>query len=88
MPMTSVERKKVGHPMASTANPLAGPASRRGSANKLENNAYCVAENRFCVMRSSSTLNAPVPIPDVSNSKLVAAYMSGRFGPPACATRK
>ena len=37
---------------------------------------------RFSVSRSSSTENAPVPIPDVSNSKLVAEYISGRFGWP------
>ena len=73
MPMTSVDRKNVGQPIASTAKPAIGPASSRGSANRLEKSAYCVAENRFCVMRSSSTEKAPVPRPDVNSSKLVGA---------------
>ena len=67
--------------MAPTANPVTGPASTRGSAKRLESRAYCVAENRFSVRRSSSTENAPLPIPDVSISKPVAAYIAGALGP-------
>ena len=73
--------------MASTASPAIGPASSRGNANRLVKSAYCVAENRFCVMRSSSTENAPVPRPDVSSSKPVAPYISGSTGPPASDTK-
>ena len=77
MPTTSVERKNVDHPIALTANPVIGPATTRGRANRLEKSAYWVAENRFSVRRSSSTEKAPVPMPDASNSNPVAAYRAG-----------
>ncbi len=73
--------------MASTATPAIGPASSLGNANRLVKRAYCVAENRFWVMRSSSTENAPVPRPDVSSSNPAAPYISGRSGPPASDTK-
>jgi hypothetical protein len=73
MPMTSVVRKKLDQPIAATAKPVMGPAATRGSANRLEKSAYWVAENRFSVNRRSKTENAPVPMPDVSNSNPVAA---------------
>ena len=80
MPMTIVARKNVGQPTASTAKPVIGPATTRGNANRLENSAYCVAEKRFSVRRSSSTEKAPVPMPDVSSSKPVAAYIASSIG--------
>ena len=49
----------------------------RGRPKRLEKSAYCVAENRFCVSRRRRTEKAPVPRPEVSISKPVAAYMSG-----------
>ena len=52
---------------------------------RLESSAYCVAENRFCVSRMSSTPNAPCPSPLEPSSKACAAYMSGRLT-PTCAT--
>ena len=33
-------RKNAGHPIALTANPVIGPATTRGRANKLEKSAY------------------------------------------------
>ena len=87
MPIVSDTRKNDGQPIASTTNPLIGPANSRGSANRLEKSAYCVAEKRFCVTRSSRTENAPVPIPDVSSSNPVAEYIKGRLGPPAIEIR-
>ncbi len=60
-------------------NPVSGPATSRGKANRLENSAYWVAEKRFWVMRSSSTPNAPIPIPLVTFSKLIAPYIRGTF---------
>ena len=67
--------------------PAIGPETTRGSPKRLENSAYCVAEKRFWVMRSSSTENAPVPSPWVSVSKPMAPYISGRSTCPAAATR-
>ena len=52
----------------------------------LERRAYCVAENFFCVSRSSRTLKAAVPMPIVRFSTKLAVYITGRFT-PICATR-
>src|SRR5207245_10103900 len=75
-PQKSVIRKNVRQPTASTRKPVSGPARRRGRPNRLEKSAYCVAEKRFSVRRRRSTEKAPVPNPEVSISKPVAAYIS------------
>ena len=59
-----MHRRKNGvQPIASTVNPAIGPAMIRPMAKMLEKSAYWVAENCFCVMRSSITPKAPVAIP-------------------------
>ena len=40
----------------------------RGSAKRLENSAYSVAETRLPVRRIRSTPNAPVPSPELKSS--------------------
>ena len=45
-------------------DPATGPARMRGIEKRLERSAYCVAEKRFSVRRSSSTPKAPVPRPE------------------------
>ena len=62
-PPTMVIQKNIVQPTASTRKPLTGPDTRRGSPNRLEKSAYCVAEKRFWVRRSSNTAKAPVPMP-------------------------
>jgi hypothetical protein len=49
----------------------------RGMPKRLENSAYCVAEKRFCVMRSRKTEKAPVAMPPDIVSKMLQAYISG-----------
>ena len=44
-------------------NPAIGPVTIRPTAKMLEKSAYCVAENCFCVIRSSITPKAPVAMP-------------------------
>ncbi|PYQ04921.1 MAG: hypothetical protein DMF82_09640 [Acidobacteria bacterium] len=81
MPAKRVEMKKSRHPKASTRRAAGGPASTRGIEKRLESSAYCVAEKRFCVRRSSSTPKAPVPMPLMPSSNATAEYMTRRFGP-------
>ena len=60
---------------------MTGPASTRGSVKRLDRSAYCVAEKRFWVSRSSSTPKAPEPRPLETCSNACAAYITGRFTP-------
>src|SRR5690349_8186823 len=47
MPKIIETQKKVVHPIASTINPVRGPARIRDNPKRLEKSAYCVAENLF-----------------------------------------
>ena len=78
-------RRSRATPSRRRATPLIGPASTRGRVKRLESSAYCVAEKRFCVSRSSSTPKAPVPRPLEQVLECLAAYMTGRLT-PTCAT--
>ena len=80
-PKSTVRTKKSRHPIASARTPVMGPASTRGRVKRLESSAYCVAEKRFCVSRSSSTPKAPEPRPLERCSNACAAYITGRLTP-------
>ena len=60
-PKTTVRTKKSRQPMASARTPATGPERMRGSVNRLDSSANCVAEKRFCVNRNMRTPNAPAP---------------------------
>jgi hypothetical protein len=81
MAISTVRRKKFVQPRVSASRPEGGPAKIRGRAKRLERRAYCVAEKRFSVRRSSMTPWAPVPRPLETYSKVVAVYRIQETGP-------
>ena len=77
MPSGIVRTKNQDQPIASTVTPVIGPEITRGMPKNADSSAYCAAEKRFWVSRSSSTENAPVPRPWVRFSKPIAPYIAG-----------
>ena len=87
MPMTSVERKKVDQPIASTATPAIGPGEQARQREQAREER--VLRRREALLRHAQQQHREGAGAQarVNSSKLVAPYISGSTGPPASDTK-